>query len=401
MSAPTMAPERPAPAAGPPLRASRLRTILNIVATMLRRVARDRIGLFFIIVLPFLIILLFGIGGPRSGALPVGVTGDGNEVATRLIAALEDEPSLDVRHFDDADAMARAVRRDDLVGGLSVESGEGAAADVRWLGDPGSESMPAARVAVSAVVDNQDARLVAAEVGGSQLGLELEEALDLVDQADQRPALEVVEESIGGESFTFGVAESSQSNLILFVFITSLGAGAALIESRRLGVTHRMLASPASAPLLLVGEAAARFAIAMSQALIVLIGTALLFGVSWGDPLAIAATLSLFCLVGTGAAMLFGSTLSNAEQASAIAPPLGIALGMLGGALWPLEIVPPFMRTVARAIPHSWAIDALREVSSRGGGLGDIVVPLAVLAGFAVVLLSVAAWRLGVTLRRG
>ena len=397
----TSAPERPVEPSTAPPRSSSWRTILTIVLTALRRVARDRVGLFFIIVLPFLIILLFGIGGPRSGALPIGVVSDGSAGVERLITALEDEPALDVRTFADGEAMASAVRRDDLVGGVVVEADEDGGAEVRWLGDPGSEGMPAARVAVSSVVSHLDARLVAAEVGGTQLGLEREQALDLVGQADDRPALEVVEETVGGDAFSFGVAESAQSNLVLFVFITSLGAGAALIESRRLGVTHRMLASPASAPLLLAGEAAARFAIAMAQALIVLIGASLMFGVSWGDPLAITAILALFCLVGTGAAMLFGATLSNAEQASAIAAPLGIALGMLGGALWPLEIVPPFMKTVARAVPHSWAVEALREVSSRGGGIGDILVNLAVLAGFAVALLAVATWRLGVTLRRG
>ena len=47
-----------------------------------------------------------------------------------------------------------------------------------------------------------------------------------------------------------------------------------------------------------------------------------------------------FALVGTGVGMLLGSVLGNAEQATSIGPPVGIALGMLGGCMWPLAIVP-------------------------------------------------------------
>ena len=53
------------------------------------------------------------------------------------------------------------------------------------------------------------------------------------------------------------------------------------------------------------------------------------------------------------------------------------------------------MRAVGHAVPHAWAVDGWIEVLSRGGGVLDIAPQLAVLAGFAAVLLALASWRLG------
>jgi ABC-2 type transport system permease protein len=61
-------------------------------------------------------------------------------------------------------------------------------------------------------------------------------------------------------------------------------------------------------------------------------------------------------------------------------------MGMLGGCMWPLEIVPPVMRTVGHAVPQAWAMDAWIALVFDGAGLGDVAGDLAVLAGFAVVL---------------
>jgi len=43
--------------------------------------------------------------------------------------------------------------------------------------------------------------------------------------------------------------------LVLFVFVTSLSASSMLIETRRLGVSRRMLASPTPLGTVVVGEA--------------------------------------------------------------------------------------------------------------------------------------------------
>ena len=62
--------------------------------------------------------------------------------------------------------------------------------------------------------------------------------------------------------------------------------------------------------------------------------------------------------------------------------------------MWPLEIVGPAMRTFGHLTPHAWAVDAWTDVISRGDHVAQILVPLAVLVGSAVVLITVASARL-------
>jgi ABC-2 type transport system permease protein len=186
----------------------------------------------------------------------------------------------------------------------------------------------------------------------------------------------------------------TRPNLVLFVFITSLAGAAALIEERRLGVTRRMLAAPTTATAILLGETLGRFLVALLQGLIVFTIGWLVFGVDWGDPPAALLLVTVFALVGTGAGMLFGSLLRTPEQATSIGPPVGIALGMLGGCMWPLAIVPAPMRLAGHLFPHAWAMDAFIDLISENAGLAGIAGKLAVLAAFAAVLLAVATWRL-------
>jgi linearmycin/streptolysin S transport system permease protein len=172
-------------------------------------------------------------------------------------------------------------------------------------------------------------------------------------------------------------------------------AGAAgLIEARRLGVTRRLLATPTTVTTILFGETLGRFAIALVQGMIIFLVGWLLFGVDWGDPPAALLLTVTFALVATGVGMLLGSVLRNAEQATSIGPPVGIALGMLGGCMWPLAIVPAPMRAFGHLFPQAWAMDGFIALIARDASLAGIARELAVLAAFAAVLLALATWRL-------
>ena len=135
-------------------------------------------------------------------------------------------------------------------------------------------------------------------------------------------------------------------------------------------------------------------ALALGQALIIVVVGAVLFGVSWGNPVAAAALIGMWALVGTGAGMVSGTFFRTGDQASAIGPAVGIAFGMLGGCMWPLEIVPRSVSLLGHATPHAWAADAWVTLLSRGGGLADIARYLAILAGYALALFAVASRRL-------
>jgi ABC-2 type transport system permease protein len=154
---------------------------------------------------------------------------------------------------------------------------------------------------------------------------------------------------------------------------------------------------------ILVGESLGRFGVAMVQGLFIMVGSAVVFGVDWGDPLASAAILIVFSLGAAGVGMLMGSVFKNDQQAGGLGVVLGLGLAALGGCMLPLAVMKvysPAVWKVAHITPHAWGIEAYEEVIIRGGGLPDIVPQLAILAGFALVVFVAGSWRLRVALTR-
>jgi len=191
-----------------------------------------------------------------------------------------------------------------------------------------------------------------------------------------------------------GFSDSAPTMLVLFVFINGLAFGSTAIDNRRLGIYERAVAAPVRTASIVAGEACVAGLIALAQSLLIVGVGSLGFGVSWGDPIAATLLVVTWCAVGAGAGLLSGTVFRTPQQATAIGPALGIGLGMLGGCMWPLQIVGPLMRAVGHVTPHAWAVDAWTALLSRGAGVGDILGRLAVLAAFAIALLLAATVRL-------
>lgn len=370
---------------------------LAIAGVNLRRVLRDRTGLFFIVVFPFLIIMAIGAAFGGGFTPTVGVVAADRGLSGDLVARLESIDALEVRRYDDEAALVLAVERGQAEAGVVVPADydrlarSAGSAGVGFIARPTGVGQQL-RVTLTGALDEQVAVLraarAAADIGGEDFDDAFQRASSLAGQGPQV----VVDVTAGEDSssplgrFDFGAAQQ----LILFVFVASLSASATLVESRRLGVSRRMLASPTSVRSVLLGEGLGRFGIAMFQALLIVGVSALLLGVRWGDPLAASVLVVLFCLVGTGAGMLLGAILSNADQAGSMGAFLGLGLAALGGSMVPLEVFPDTMRTIAHMTPHAWAMDGFSELLARGGGLADIRLELLVLASYAVVLLAAA-----------
>jgi ABC-2 type transport system permease protein len=242
-------------------------------------------------------------------------------------------------------------------------------------------------------------------VAGEDLAT-FDEALATAQQVAQSGIGVTVESRIVGDSVleefqnlgTFDLG--AHQELVLFVFVTSMAGSAALIQTRQYGVSRRMLSTPTSIGSILVGETLGRFGVALVQGIYIMLGTLIAFGVSWGDPLGAIALLVMFSLVGASVGILFGALFSNDQQAGGIGVLIGLGLASLGGAMVPIEIFPATMATIAKATPHAWAIDGFSELVRRNGTFVDILPNLAVLAGFAGVIMLIGGWRLRRVLTR-
>jgi ABC-2 type transport system permease protein len=196
----------------------------------------------------------------------------------------------------------------------------------------------------------------------------------------------------------FDVGASSE--LLLFVFLTSMTSSVAVIESRRLGISRRMLATPTSSRVVVAGEALGRLLVAVFQGAVIMAGSALLFSVDWGDLVAAVVLMVAFGLAAAGAGMLVAATLRTGQQAIAVGLLLSLGFGALGGTMMPLDFFSPTMRTLAHLTPHAWAVDGFAELVRHRGGPLSILPEIGVLVGMAIVLLTLASWRLRRTLTR-
>lgn len=377
---------------------------LAIAGVNLRRLFRDRTGLFFIFVLPVILIVVLGtvFGGRTAPRLGVVVL-DSGPFATELVDAIRDgDVRLEVRAPADEARLRAQVEDGSLELGLIVPAGydtalrEGGQAEVTVIGLP-TTVLSALREAVDTAVAEQAARVRAARLVQAEAGIPFDDALRIATAVQAgTPGIEVSVERIGEGIFPEGTAAfapGAQSQLVLFMFLTSMTAATQVILSRQLGVSRRMLAAPIGITTIVIGEILGRFGVAMVQGLFIVFLSALAFGVPWGDPLAAGMVVVVFALVGTGAAMVVGVFANDVDQAGALGVMAGMLLGALGGAMVPLEIFPEPMRSIAYLTPQAWAIQALRTVGLRQGGVADIVTELAVLLVFAMGLVALGTWR--------
>ncbi len=379
--------------------------VLVIAAVNVRRLLRDRTGLFFIFVLPIILIVVLGTmyGGrvaPRMGIVAVGSGALGDELVT---AIRDGSVKLELKQPASVDELRARVEDGTLEIGVIVPPGYdatlrgGGVAQVVILGQPQS-AVSALREAVAAAIDKQAAAVQAARLAVSRSGTTFDAALATARSVQGATAgLSVAVERIGEGIFpatTGAFAPGAQSQLVLFMFLTSMTAATQLILTRQLGVSRRMVASPVRVGTILAGETLGRFGVAMVQGLFIILLSAAAFGVGWGDPLAAGVLVVLFALVGTGAAMVVGVFSNNPDQASALGVMAGMLLGALGGAMVPLEIFPEPAHTLAFLTPQAWAIQGLREVALRNGTIADVLAEVGVLALYAVALMAIGTWQL-------
>ena len=384
-----------------------------IARTNLIRFFKDRSSIFQTFVLPVVLILLLG-GASGGSSLPkVGfVAAEPDALVTQLQEGLAGTGSFELVEFDSRDDAVRAVERGELQGVLIVPNGyeatlrSGANAELEFVGKA-SDQLGGAGAIVESVVTQQATLLRAARFAEERGFATFDVALLAAEELQTTMPPVAVEVSSTGEPWKLGglgqFDVAAQTMLILFMFMTTLLGASAIVQSRRLGVTQRMLSTPTAARTVILGEGLSRFIIGLIQGAFIFLGTWLVFDVAWGAPLAAVTIVVIFAVVSSGAAMLLGALVNNDQQAGSIGVVLGLGLAALGGAMYPLavlEVLSDTVYRVAHVTPHAWALEAFEELTAFGGGFGDVALFLAILVGYALVFYALAIWRLKTVMRR-
>ena len=384
--------------------------ILSIGYSSIRRMLRERSNIFFVFIFPIAIILLIGLQFGSGFDPVVGVyQADEGQISESIVSELDSTEGLVTRPFESEADLFAAVERGHVQAGLSLPSGmddlasSGDQLEIGFVARPDGAG-PQMQSLVGAVIADVMRPVGAAQFAGSETGSTFDQSLAMADELTgvvQGPAVAV--SAVGESIFPADMGQfelGAPSMTVMFVFLTAMAGSAALILSRQLGVSQRMLSTPTSVGTVVVGESVGRWGTAMVQGLYIVIFSALVFDVGWGDPIGAFLVLVIFAAVGAGAGVLMGATFSNDQQAGGVGVMLSIGLAALGGCMFPLELFGDTMQKVAHATPHAWAIDAFSELIRHGGTMVDILPELGVLVAYAAVLFALAAWRLRVVLTR-
>jgi ABC-2 type transport system permease protein len=132
--------------------------------------------------------------------------------------------------------------------------------------------------------------------------------------------------------------------------------------------------------------------IAGGAQLIAILVAGLAFGVDLRT-INIASTMLVFIvsvLIFVAFGVLSGAAVMWLKRGDPITWLLGGFGTILGGAYFPVDVMPPWMQMVAWAMPITYSLDALRETILKGYSVSMVAKPLGVLALMAAVLLPLS-----------
>jgi len=191
-----------------------------------------------------------------------------------------------------------------------------------------------------------------------------------------------------------GAAYAVPSATVLFSGFLVGNVGFGIFREHGWGTWERLRSSPLSPVELILGKSLVPILCLAIQLTVLLGGGALLFGME------LRGSLPAFVAVGVALAFMelaLGFMLlaicRSVVQLNALSNAGAMLLGGLGGAVTPVEFLPGWAQAVAPATPAYWAMRGFRAVTIDSGGIGDVLLPLAVLAGFTVAFTVVALVR--------
>ncbi len=195
-----------------------------------------------------------------------------------------------------------------------------------------------------------------------------------------------------GGSYVAFLAPGILAQSVLF---SAIFYGIAILWERDLGILQKLLVSPAYRSALVTGKALTGAVRAALQSVVVTLVSALLGVPLTHNPLSVLGAIAAVML---GAALFATFSLSVAcivktrERFMGIGQVLTMPLFFASNAIYPVDLMPPWLRAVARVNPLSYLVDALRALMLSGGhsvfGLG---IDFTVLGCVLVALIALAA----------
>jgi ABC-2 type transport system permease protein len=321
-----------------------------------RQVGRDRRTLAMLIVMPVVLLLVFGYAASFDvEEIPTAVVGQSaDQVAERL-------PELFV--VDEVDA-----------------GGDAADAEQILVAGDANVAFVAEGTSLTALID------------GSQLFM-AQAAVQAVTAAQaQVPGLSY-QILFNPDLDTSAVLVPGLAGLII-VFVGTLVTSMSVVKEREAGTLEQLSVMPFKPKDVFIGKIAPYFLIASVDIVLVLLIGTLLFDVPFAGsvfPLALGALMFLFVALGLG--VLISSVSQNQAQSIQLALMTVLPQIMLSGIIFPLSSMAPGVRWIGYLLPLTYFNEVAVGVMVRGAGIEDLLLPLGLLVVLGTVIFGLAVIR--------
>lgn len=182
--------------------------------------------------------------------------------------------------------------------------------------------------------------------------------------------------------------------IVLTAIFTSIFGGVNTLWDRRYGFMNKALVSPMSRSSLALGKMLAISTVSVLQASLI-VGISLAIGVQFSDYtmiIPIMAVVLLFSLGFSGISVMVAATAKSQEAFWGIINFLGMPLFMISPALFPLELLPEWLASLAKLNPATYTILMVREMMTGVPSGVPAALSLGILGVFVAVVVVVAGW---------
>jgi ABC-2 type transport system permease protein len=179
------------------------------------------------------------------------------------------------------------------------------------------------------------------------------------------------------------------------VLFAAIFYGIAIIWERDLGIVHKLLVSPARRTSFVLGKAiAAGFRGSVQTVIIYLIAIALGIGIRWAP----VNIIGVFFGVAVGSAifatfsLIIACIVKSRERFMGVGQLMTMPLFFASNAIYPLSLMPRWLRVFALVNPLTYLVDALRGMMIQGGeSVHGFGVDFGVMAVIFVILAAIAS----------
>lgn len=365
-----------------------MRKALAVGRKELRQIVRDKRTLFILLLVPALLLLLYGYAlnfDIRNIALAVEDR-DGTIQSRRIISAFVNSGYFDLASSVESDAeLERLMDTNRIKAALIIPTGTG------------RRVLTGQQADVQVLINGDNANTAAAIMGyASTIVRTVSVSFEARLTASPQPPLSV-EPRIWYNPELRSALFLVPGLMAYIAMITAVVSTAlAIVREKEGGTMEQIRMAPIGTSQFVVGKCIPYFLISIASSLGIVLASMMLFGLPMrGSWLTLMFTISLFLAGALGTGILI-STIADTQQVALQAAILSSFLPtlMLSGFIFPISNMPAVLRAVTYLVPARYFLIALRGIVLKGASIGVFSIQLAALAIYAFAVLGLAAVRL-------